>query len=203
SRLLEYIHAELRRVDAPVHLVQKLSPPVDRSATKELMERVDLVVVTGSQSNVSAAYSSGTPAIGVGVGNATVIVDESAGLEDAAKRIMLSKTFDHATSCSSENAVIILDEVRRPMLDALVRHGGALLDADEKKRIQVALWQQGRLNRGMLARSPEVLCELSGLGRKELRESAFLMVEEQGVGPEYPFSGEKLSPLLAVYIAAD
>ena len=105
--------------------------------------------------------------------------------------------------CIRDSAVIILDEVRRPMLDALVQHGGALRDTDEKKLIQMALWHQGRLNRGMLARSPEVLCELSGLGRKELRESAFMMVEEEGVGPEYPFSGEKLSPLMAVYGAAD
>ena len=75
------------------------------------MQLADMLVVTGSQSNVRAAYSSGTPAIGVGMGNVVTIIDETADLDDAAQKIQRSKCFDNATSCSSENAVIVVDAV--------------------------------------------------------------------------------------------
>src|SRR5947208_12785315 len=106
SLLLAYIHAELDRVGVPRDLVQTLPAPVTREATNELMRQVDLVVATGSQTNVRAGYSSGTPAIGVGVGNVAVIVDETADLADAADKIARSKMFDNATSCSCENSVL-------------------------------------------------------------------------------------------------
>ena len=111
SRLLQYFHEELRRIGAPVDLIQQLPSPVDKIRTIELMKLADWLIVTGSQSNVRAAYSSGTPAIGVGAGNVTVIVDETADLHAAAFKIMKSKTFDHATSCSSENALVLVDEI--------------------------------------------------------------------------------------------
>ncbi|MDQ6924243.1 MAG: aldehyde dehydrogenase family protein, partial [Pseudomonadota bacterium] len=109
--LLEYMHAELDRIGAPSDLIQQLPAPVTREATIELMRQADLVVATGSQTNVNAAYSSGTPAIGVGAGNVVVIVDETADVGDAAKKIAVSKTFDHATSCSSENSVVAIEAV--------------------------------------------------------------------------------------------
>ena len=103
-------HEELRRIGAPVDLIQQLPSPVDKIRTLELMKLADWLIVTGSQSNVRAAYSSGTPAFGVGAGNVTVIVDETADLDAAAFKIMKSKTFDHATSCSSENALVLVDK---------------------------------------------------------------------------------------------
>jgi sulfoacetaldehyde dehydrogenase len=109
--LLQYVHAELDRVAAPRDLVLQLPAPVSRDQTFELMRQADLVVATGSQTNVKAAYSSGTPAVGVGVGNVVVIVDETADVADAAEKIARSKTFDHATSCSSENSVIAFREL--------------------------------------------------------------------------------------------
>ncbi|HEX5865464.1 MAG TPA: aldehyde dehydrogenase family protein, partial [Casimicrobiaceae bacterium] len=87
SLLVTYIHAELDRVGAPLDLVQQVPAPVTREVTAELMRQVDLVVATGSQTNVRAAYASGTPAIGVGAGNVAVIVDETADLADAADKI--------------------------------------------------------------------------------------------------------------------
>src|SRR5688572_13693711 len=107
ARLLDYIHAELTRVGAPADLVQMLPAPVTKELSTALMQQADLVVVTGSQNNVRAGYSSGTPALGVGAGNVAVIVDDSADASDAAAKIMMSKIFDNATSCSSENSVII------------------------------------------------------------------------------------------------
>ena len=90
------------------------------------------MVVTGSQANVRAGYSSGTPAFGVGAGNVAVIVDDSADLADAAAKIMRSKIFDNATSCSSENSIIIHAAVYERMLAELARQGGVLLSAAEK-----------------------------------------------------------------------
>jgi sulfoacetaldehyde dehydrogenase len=203
AKLLELLHAALERIGAPRDLVQQLSQPVDKQTTWELMQQVDLVVVTGSSANVRAAYSSGTPAIGVGTGNVPVIVDASADLDDAAEKIARSKTFDNATSCSSENSVVILDAVYAPMLEALRRCGGALLDAEEKAQLQRTMWRAGRLSPAVIAKSVAEICEAAGLDRPELRGAGFLLVEEQGAGAEFPYSGEKLSPVLTLYRAAD
>ena len=130
------MHAELDRVGAPRDLVQMLPAPVTREQTFELMRQADLVVATGSQTNVRAAYASGTPALGVGAGNVAVIVDETADVADAAAKIARSKTFDNATSCSSENSVIVVDAVADALLAALAREGGVLLDGEETQRLQ-------------------------------------------------------------------
>src|SRR4029079_9452135 len=121
AKLLEYLHEELTRVGAPRDLVQLLPAPVTKALSQELMKQADLVVVTGSQANVRAGYSSGTPALGVGAGNAAVIIDESADCDDAACKVMRSKIFDHATSCSSENSLIVHERVYDRLLDALKR----------------------------------------------------------------------------------
>src|SRR4029079_2596066 len=125
---------ELDRVGAPRDLVQALPAPIRREQTFELMRQADLVVATGSQTNVKAAYSSGTPALGVGAGNVSVIVDETADVKAAAERIASSKTFDNATSCSSENAVIAVEAVYGPLVEALAAEGGVLLSPDETPR---------------------------------------------------------------------
>ncbi len=203
TRLLEYIHIELDRVGAPRDLVQQLPVPVSKATTHELMRQVDLIVATGSQNNVRAAYSSGTPAIGVGAGNVPAIVDESADLADAASKIAASKTFDNATSCSSENSLIVLDSVYDATIEALTAEGGVLLDADEKRRLQATMWPNGKLGRDIIARGAAEIARAAGLDRPEFASARFLMVEEEGIGPDYPFSDEKLSPVLAVYLAAD
>ena len=127
--LLAFVHAELDRIGAPRDLVLALPSPVTREHTRELMRQADLVVATGSRNNVRAAYESGTPALGVGVGNVAVIVDETADIADAARKIARSKTFDNATSCSSENSVIAVASIADELRQALAREGGVLLDA--------------------------------------------------------------------------
>jgi sulfoacetaldehyde dehydrogenase len=201
--LLRYMHAELDRIGAPRDLIQQLPPPVTRDATLELMRQADLVVATGSQTNVKAAYSSGTPAIGVGAGNVVVIVDETADLSDAARKIAASKTFDYATSCSSENSLVVIEDVYASMMAALVAEGGVMLDPAESAQLSAAMFAQGRLSPRFTARSAAVVAERAGLARPALRSAGFLMVEETGVGVAHPFSGEKLSPVLAVYRARD
>ncbi|OOG23847.1 sulfoacetaldehyde dehydrogenase [Thioalkalivibrio denitrificans] len=203
ARLVGYMHEELDRVGAPRDLVQFLPAPVSKEMTLELMRQVDLVLVTGSQNNVRSAYASGTPAIGVGTGNVPVIIDDSADLHDAAAKIARSKTFDNATSCSSENSLVIVDAVYDAMLEAMAGQGGVLLNAEEKALLQDNLWQQGSLNRRLLAKSAAEIARAVGIERADRDDTRILMVEESGAGPEYPFSSEKLSPVLTIYRVAD
>ena len=199
---VEAMREELATIGAPEDLVQVLPAPVSRALTESLMQAVDLVVVTGSQNNVRGAYRSGTPAIGVGAGNVPVIVDETADLHQAAELICKSKTFDNGTSCSSENSVVIVDEVYDSMMDAFGQVGGYLATEKERSRIIDSLWQGGGLNRELIAKGPEVFldaCELADAPR----DTRFIIVEETGIGPEFPLSGEKLSIVLTAYRASD
>jgi sulfoacetaldehyde dehydrogenase len=201
-RTVDLMRAELKKVGAPEDLVQILPPPASKDMTQALMQAADLVVATGSQDNVRRAYSSGTPAIGVGTGNVPVIIDETANLDDAARKICASKIFDNSTSCSSENSVVIVDAVYEKAMAALERAGGYRASALEKERIQRALWPDGKLSRTLIARDADILAR--GFGLPAAAESKkFFMVEETGVGRDYPFSGEKLSLVLTVYRADD
>ena len=116
---------------------------------------------------------------------------------------MESKCFDNATSCSSENAAVILERVHEPMLAELVKAGGALLDSSEKRKLQAAMWPDGKLSPDIMARPVESILKVAGIARKELRGAKFLMVDETGVGKDSPFSGEKLSLVLTVYKVPD
>ena len=202
EKLVSYMHAEFSRIDLDHALVQMIPPPSSKSRTGYLMESVDLLVVTGSRANVRSAYSSGTPAIGVGTGNVSVIVDETADLDAAASRITESKSFDNATSCSSENAVIIVDSIRDAFLDALRKQGGILLEADEARQLRSALFRDGGLNRRLIARDMDKLVAQTGLD-PVLNTARFLLIEGRGVGPDYPESGEKLGLVATLYTAPD
>ena len=203
ARLVEFVHAELDKVGGPRDLVQLLPSPVTKETTLELMRRCDLVVATGSQANVRAAYASGTPALGVGAGNVASIVDSSADLEQAAALIARSKTFDNATSCSSENSLVLDAAIHDAMLAALARHGGVMLDATERERLERVLFPGGKLSPALTAKDAATIAAAGGLSGPRFEGASFLMVEESGFGPEHPFSGEKLSPVLAVYRARE
>jgi sulfoacetaldehyde dehydrogenase len=199
--LLDFIRQEFGKIRVDPDLVQALPSPITKDSTLELMRQVDLVAATGSQANIRAAYSSGTPAIGVGMGNVVSIVDASADLTDAARKIALSKTFDHATSCSSENALVALAPVYDALLAELAREGGVMLDAAEKARLGRLMFPGGKLGSAATAQAAGRIAELAGIDRA--RGARFLMVEETGAGPAHPFSGEKLAPVLAVYRVRD
>jgi sulfoacetaldehyde dehydrogenase len=201
--LLQFVHAEFDRIGAPRDLVMQLPAPVTRERTFELMREADLVVATGSATNVRAAYESGTPAIGVGVGNVAVIVDETADLADAAAKIARSKAFDNATSCSSENSVVAVQGVADALLAALVREGGMVLEATEAAQLARTMFAGGKLSPDVVAQDVATIAGLAGLTRPALRDARFLIVAETGVGPEHPFSGEKLSPVRAFYRVPD
>ncbi len=202
TRTVELMRDALANIGLPEDLVQVLPAPVNKALTNALMAACDLVVVTGSQNNVRAAYSSGKPALGVGAGNVPVIIDASADLDDAAVKICASKTFDNATSCSSENSVVILDAVYADALAALTRAGGYLASGQEKAAIAKTLWVNGHLNRKVIAKDADIFAREAGLA-PAAEQAKFFMVEEDAIGPEYPFCDEKLALVLSVYRASD
>jgi sulfoacetaldehyde dehydrogenase len=199
--LLQFVHAELARVGAPRDLVLSLPEPVTREHTHALMRQADWIVATGSRNNVRAAYESGTPALGVGVGNVAVIVDETADVAAAARKIAQSKTFDNATSCSSENSVIAVEPVAHRLLDALAREGGVRLSSGDKRLLADTMFAQGRLRSEIVAQSAVAIAQRAGIDVPP--GTRFLIVDEDGVGDAHPFSGEKLSPVFAFYRAPD
>jgi sulfoacetaldehyde dehydrogenase len=171
--------------------------------TQRLMESVDLLVVTGSQDNVRRAYSSGTPALGVGAGNVTVIVDETADLDAAAAKIAASKTFDNATSCSSENSLVVVDAVFEPFMAALHAAGGRYLTGAEADTLKASLFGGGHLNRHLLAQDIDKVIARTGVQVTDAETAKFLVIDGAGIGPEYPESGEKLSLVATLYRARD
>lgn len=160
DRLVSFMHDQFDRIGAPRDLVQLLPTPITKHSTAELMRQCDLVVATGSQSNVRAAYTSGTPAFGVGAGNVAGIVDETADLDAAADRVLRSKTFDNATSCSSENSLVIVEAVREEMLAALAARGAVLLNETQKSVLQQLMWPEGKLSAAVTGKSAQVIAEL-------------------------------------------
>ncbi|HEX6446957.1 MAG TPA: aldehyde dehydrogenase family protein [Streptosporangiales bacterium] len=196
--VVAYMRAACEQVGAPADLVQSLPAP-SLPKTQELMRQADLVVATGGAGMVKAAYSSGTPAYGVGVGNSVHVVDETADLADAAAAIVAAKTFDHATSCLADNSVVahtsVYDELLRRLLDA----GAHLCDDAQKEALRAAMWPDGGPipTIDVVAKSAPHIAGLAGF---EVPETCrMLLVEETGAGPEHPFSGEKLSVVLALY----
>jgi sulfoacetaldehyde dehydrogenase len=197
--LLEYIHAEFAKIGEDPALVQMIPTPGSKEKTQTLMDQCDMIVCTGSQNNVHRAQTAGTPAVAVGAGNVTVIVDETADLDGAAEKIRASKCFDNATSCSSENSVVVVDAVYDDFIAALVRAGGAFY-ADEATLVS-KLWPDGHLNRSVIAQDADKM--ITALDVDVAEGTEFLVVPTSGIGPDHPLSGEKLSRVLALYRASD
>jgi len=190
----------LVKMGAPADLVLAIEvPSVEK--TNELMRQCDRVLATGGAPMVHAAYTSGTPALGVGVGNAVITVDETADLDDAAEKIRISKTLDLAASCSSDNSVILLDAIYEPMLDRLVHQGGYVVNAEEKQKLQDVIWKDGNINANVVAQTAETIAGMAGFGLPEGK--LFFIVPETGAGPDHPFSGEKMTVTMALYRARD
>ena len=199
--LLQYIHAEFDKLGLDRDLVQMIPAPGSKAKTQAMMELSDRVICTGSQNNVQRAQTCGTPAVAVGAGNVTVIVDETADLKAAAQKITASKTFDNATSCSSENSMIAVEAIYDDFVAALAAEGGALVR--DEARIVARLWPDGHLNRSVIAQDADKMIEALGMTGKVPADTRFLAVETTGIGPEHPLSGEKLSRVAALYRAAD
>ncbi len=185
-------------VGAPANLFQTIQKP-SIPLTKHLMEACDLTLATGGSHMVKAAYSSGKPAYGVGAGNSSIVIDETADIDIAAANTRISKTSDFGSGCSADGNVLIQRSIYVPMIKALESEGGYLCNDEQKQLLENAMWDEnGNRTFNTIACQPQQLAAAAGFSIPE--SSQFLMVENQGqIGAEHPFSKEKLTTLMALY----
>lgn len=187
----------LEREGAPADILQCLTK-VNIPMSQAVMARADLVVATGGQAMVRAAYSSGTPAYGVGAGNSTMIIDETANIEEAARNTRLSKTSDFGSGCSADGNLIIEASIFDQLLARLQFEGGYLASEAEKTALRRVMWDsEGHRTPDTVAIAPQQLAQIAGFAIPADRK--FIIVQGDGIGKDYPYSGEKLTTLLAVY----
>ena len=191
------LRTALKKQGAPEDLVQCLATPSIPLA-QELMAICDLTIATGGAGMVKAAYGSGKPAYGVGAGNATVVIDETADLADAAKNTRISKTQNHGSGCSCDGNLLVEASVYERFLDALKKEGGYLTSADEKRKLDGVMWDtEGRRTLDTVARPAALIAEKAGFQLPEGK--SFIIVKEDKIGKAHRFSSEKLSPVLAIF----
>lgn len=198
--IVDLMREAIVKMGAPADLVQTIEIP-SLELTDEVMKQCDLVMATGGAGMVQAAYSSGTPAYGVGAGNAVITIDETADIKEAAEKIRISKTLDLAASCSSDNSVVAVEAVYDDILAALIAEGGYLAQPGDYEKIASVLWKDGHLNAKAVVLEPQMLCKMAGVDIPEDR--TFIIMPETGTGPDYPYSGEKLSVIMAFYKVKD
>jgi len=169
-------------------------------ATDNLMRHPDtaMILATGGAAMVRAAYSSGTPAIGVGPGNGPAFIERTADLKKAVRQILESKTFDNGTVCASEQSVICETDMKDAVKAELVRQGAYFLTTDQAKKLgKFILRGDGTMNPQVVGRSVQVIARLAEIDVPA--EARVLIAEEDGVGRGHPYSNEKLAPILAFY----
>jgi sulfoacetaldehyde dehydrogenase len=198
AAVVGYMREACELLGAPADLVQMVESP-SIGKTQDLMRAADLIVATGGAAMVKAAYSSGTPAYGVGVGNSVHVVDETADLDDAAAMIAAAKTFDYATSCLADNSVVAEASILEALRERLEIRGGYMCSPEQKAALQAAMWPDGGHipTLDVVARPAHDIARRAGF--EIPADATFLIVDEDGWGPDHPFSGEKLSVVLALY----
>jgi sulfoacetaldehyde dehydrogenase len=195
--IVRVLRAALKKQGAPEDLILCLEKPSIPLA-QELMAICDLTIATGGTAMVKAAYASGKPAYGVGAGNATVLVDETADLEEAAMNTRISKTQNHGSGCSCDGNLLVEATVYDRFLENLLKEGGYLASAEEKSRLEAAMWDaEGRRTIDTVARPAAAIAATAGFSLPPGK--SFIIVKEDRIGKNHRFSGEKLSPVLAIF----
>jgi sulfoacetaldehyde dehydrogenase len=191
------MRACLKKYGVPEDVFQCLEKPSIPLA-QELMAICDVTIATGGSAMVRAAYSSGKPAYGVGAGNATMVIDETANIEEAARNTRLSKTSDFGSGCSADGNLLVEASIYDRFLEQLQREGGYVVGDPEKQLLQAALWDaDGHRTTETIARPAKRIAEIAGFQVPD--GTRFLIVPEDRIGKEYPFSSEKLCPVLAIF----
>ncbi len=205
--ILETVNVVRRAAEeagAPAGAISCIATPT-LEATQALMrhEHTRLILATGGAAMVKAAYSSGTPAIGVGAGNGPAYIHPSADVGLAVKRILDSKTFDNGTVCASEQSIITTRAMEGAVAAELKAQGAYLLsDGEHKKLSRFILRANGTMNPAIVGKSVETVARLAGLDAVP-SSARVLVARETGVGPGYPYSSEKLGLILAFYVEED
>lgn len=202
-KTVSVINEVLENLGVPEGLISCLSIPT-LQGTNELMKHEDvaLILATGGSAMVKAAYSSGTPALGVGPGNVPAYIEKSADIAMAVKRILASKTFDNGTICASEQSIVVDRSIAIEVKDRLMEQGGYFLTGEKLEKV-VAIMERpnGGMNPRIVGKSARDLAKLAGIDIPT--GTRVLICEEKGIGKAYPFSKEKLTSLLGFYTVED
>lgn len=198
----ELLAQAAERAGAPVGTIQVLEEPSIPLVEMVMADpRVKLVIATGGGGVVRAAYRSGTPAIGVGPGNAPVIIDETVELKQAVEKLVRSKTFDNGVLCTTESVLIAVEEIVPRLLKLLESQGVYLCSSDETQRIRDHVYPEGRFNTSVVGRPATEIAE--GAGVRVPPSTRVLLTPIETVSGEEPLTHEKLSPVLAFVVAPD
>lgn len=191
------LRAALKAQGAPEDLIQCIEKPSIPLA-QELMSICDLTIATGGAAMVKAAYSSGKPAYGVGAGNATMVIDETANIAEAAANTRISKTHNNGSGCSCDGNLLVDESIYDRFLDQLQKEGGYLVSDADKEKLKVVMWDgEGHRTLDTVARAASKIAERAGFSIPA--DKKFIIVKEDRIGRDHAFSGEKLSPVLAIF----
>lgn len=197
---VKVIHKALERCNAPKELVQCITTPTSQGRDTLLKDRrIGIILATGGEAMVRAAYSSGNPALGVGPGNGPSFIERSADIPLAVKRIFDSKTFDNGTICASEQSIITEKCIADDVMQEVKRQGGYFLSPAESEKVgRFILRENGTMNPKIVGRSAQKIAEMAGITIPE--GTRVLLSVQTTVGKDNPYSREKLCPILAFYI---
>ncbi|TWI73024.1 acetaldehyde dehydrogenase [Desulfobotulus alkaliphilus] len=201
GKTVEIIRSVLKGCDVSEDLVSVMNVP-SMEGSAELMKIVDLILATGGPGMVKAAYSSGTPALGVGAGNVPAFIERSANVEEAVAKIFASKTFDNGTVCASEQAIVTESVIADQVKAALIAQGAYFLEGEKLEKVKRVMERaDGSMNPDIVGRDAGYIAGIAGI---EVPYGTRLLVsDEKGIGPKYPFSKEKLTALLGFYVVND
>jgi sulfoacetaldehyde dehydrogenase len=197
NEMVRVMRETLKKLGAPEDIFQCVKTP-SIPMTQYLMQKCDLTLATGGQPMVKAAYSSGKPAFGVGAGNSTMVIDETADIKEAAMNSRMSKMSDFGSGCSADGNLLISEKIYEEMRDALIAEGGYLCNDEEKALLEKALWDEdGNRRIDTVAVSAGTIAGIAGFETPEDRK--FIMVEQDEIGKEHKFSREKLCVVMALF----
>jgi len=197
TETVRVMRAALAKLGAPEDLLQVVERPTIPLAN-ELMAQCDLTIATGGPAMVKAAYSSGKPAYGVGAGNATMVIDETANIEEAARNTRVSKTNDNGSGCSADGNLLIDSRIYDAFLARLEKEGGYLVNDEERQKLQAVYWDaEGHRTADTIACPAQVVAKKAGIALPEGK--TFFIVPERHIGKSHPFSTEKLGVVVAVF----
>lgn len=202
TRAAEIVRDAAVAAGAPKDCILWIEKP-SITATNMLMNHpdVNLILATGGTGMVKAAYSCGKPALGVGPGNVPCYIEKSAKLKTSVNDLVMSKSFDNGMICASEQSVIVDKEIHEEFEKLMKEAGCYFLNADETKKLREKMFDEDKLNSFVVGKSPYFIAKMADI--EVPKETKVLVLKENGVGIEYPFSKEKLSPVLAYYVVKD
>ena len=202
TRAAEIVRDAAVAAGAPKDCILWIEKP-SITATNMLMNHpdVNLILATGGTGMVKAAYSCGKPALGVGPGNVPCYIEKSAKLKTSVNDLVMSKSFDNGMICASEQSVIVDKEIHEEFEKLMKEAGCYFLNAEETKKLREKMFDEDKLNSFVVGKSPYFIAKMADI--EVPKETKVLVLKENGVGIEYPFSKEKLSPVLAYYVVKD